>query len=38
MTKDDWEAIVATAVDFATHVCLNYDNYISEDFASSYRK
>lgn len=38
MTKDDWEAIVATAVDFATHVCLSYDNYISEEFAGSYRK
>jgi fructokinase len=32
-----WEAIVSTAVEFATHVCLNYDNYISEEFAAGYR-
>lgn len=38
LTPGDWENIVATAVDFATHVCLNYDNYISEDFALTYRK
>ncbi len=32
-----WEAIVSTAVDFATHVCLSYDNYISEEFAEGYK-
>ena len=32
-----WEIIVSTAVEFATHVCLNYDNYISEEFAEGYR-
>ena len=38
LTPGDWENIVATAVEFATHVCLNYDNYISEEFALTYRK
>jgi fructokinase len=32
-----WENIVSTAVEFATHVCLNYDNYISDEFAEKYR-
>ena len=32
-----WEIIVGTAVEFATHVCLSYDNYISEEFAEKYR-
>lgn len=32
-----WEIIVTTAVDFATSVCMSYDNYISNDFAEKYR-
>jgi fructokinase len=32
-----WETIVGTAVEFATHVCMSYDNYISEEFAEKYR-
>ncbi|MBN1789156.1 MAG: carbohydrate kinase [Bacteroidales bacterium] len=32
-----WEIIVSNAVEFATHVCLNYDNYISEEFAEGYK-
>jgi fructokinase len=32
-----WETIVTTAVDFATSVCMSYDNYISIDFAGKYR-
>jgi fructokinase len=32
-----WETLVSTAVEFATHVCLSYDNYISEEFAEKYR-
>lgn len=32
-----WSDIVKTAVDFATEVCLSYDNYISERFAADYR-
>lgn len=28
-----WKDIIETAVAFATHVCLSYENYISEEFA-----
>ncbi len=38
MTIDQWEPIIKTAIDFATHVCLSYDNYISVDFAEQYKK
>lgn len=31
--KAEWSEIIAMAVDFATHVCLSYENYISEEFA-----
>ncbi|HOK26114.1 MAG TPA: carbohydrate kinase [Bacteroidales bacterium] len=33
----EWEKIIATAVDFATEVCLSWDNYIGFEFASRYR-
>jgi fructokinase len=32
-----WKDIIETAVDFATHVCGSYDNYISEEFAEKYK-
>jgi fructokinase len=32
-----WETIVSIAVEFATHVCMNYDNYISAEFAEKYK-
>jgi fructokinase len=35
--NDEWEKIVSTAVDFASNVCLSYDNYIDLAFASKYR-
>ncbi len=35
--KSEWEEIIATAVDFATEVCMSYDNYIGFAFASRYR-
>jgi len=34
LTEKEWSRIISTAVDFATHVCLSYENYISHDFAS----
>ncbi|MCG8698921.1 MAG: carbohydrate kinase [Bacteroidales bacterium] len=37
LSSEQWEVIVTTAVNFATHVCLNYDNYISEEFAQDYK-
>jgi len=33
-----WAEITGTAVDFATQVCLSYDNYISHEFAEHYKK
>jgi fructokinase len=35
LTEKEWSKIIATAVDFATHVCLSYENYISTKFAKS---
>jgi fructokinase len=29
--------LVQTGIDFASHVCMSYDNYISEEFANGYR-
>jgi fructokinase len=37
MNEKTWEMLVITAVDFATHVCLSYENYISDEFAENYR-
>jgi fructokinase len=31
-----WAKIINTAIEFATHVCMSYDNYISKDFAKSF--
>lgn len=33
LTEKEWSGIITTAIDFATHVCLSYENYISPDFA-----
>ena len=31
--EKEWSDIISTGVAFATHVCLSYENYISEEFA-----
>jgi fructokinase len=31
--KKEWSTVINSGVEFATHVCLSYENYISEDFA-----
>jgi fructokinase len=36
LDSEIWSRIIETAVDFATHVCTSYDNYISIDFAQRY--
>ncbi len=36
LDEKTWELIVTTAVDFASHVCMSYDNYISTEFAAKY--
>jgi fructokinase len=33
LTSKEWSETIGTAVSFATHVCLSYENYISNDFA-----
>jgi len=33
MGEDKWSKIVSTGVDFATDVCMSYENYISYEFA-----
>jgi len=35
LTEKDWSRIISTAVDFATQVCLSYENYISSEFAKN---
>jgi fructokinase len=32
--ETDWSKIISTAVSFATHVCMSYENYISAEFAN----
>ncbi len=34
---EEWKQIIETAVEFASHVCENYDNYISDEFAEKYK-
>ncbi|MEI6048471.1 MAG: PfkB family carbohydrate kinase [Bacteroidota bacterium] len=31
--ETEWSKIISTAVSFATHVCMSYENYISAEFA-----
>ena len=33
LTENEWSEVIETAVAFATHVCLSYENYISPEFA-----
>lgn len=35
---ETWKNIIQTGVDFASEVCLSYDNYLSENYASDYLK
>jgi len=35
--ENEWTRIITSAVDFATHVCMSYENYISEEFVKGYR-
>jgi len=36
MGEEKWNRIVSTGVDFATDVCLSYENYISREFAKKF--
>ena len=33
MGKSEWDPIISRAIEFATRVCMSYDNYISVEFA-----
>lgn len=35
--KKEWDEIISTAVDFATEVCMSYENYISGEFADKFK-
>jgi fructokinase len=35
--KKEWDKIISLAIDFATDVCMSYDNYISAGFAEKIR-
>jgi fructokinase len=37
MGEEMWSQVVATGVDFASDVCMSYENYISLDFAATLR-
>ena len=37
LKEDDWQPIVETAIEFASHVCESYDNYLSVEFAEKYK-
>lgn len=37
LNLDIWRQIVETAVEFATHVCESYENYISIEFAEKFK-
>jgi len=37
LSESQWDKIIPTAIQFATHVCLSYDNYISHEFAAEFK-
>ena len=38
MGEDKWSKVISMGVDFATEVCLSYENYISEEFAANVKR
>jgi len=38
LNEEQWQPLIATAVEFASEVCTSYDNYVSEEFADYYLK
>jgi fructokinase len=37
-TAEQWQKLLTCGIDFATDVCMSYENYVSEEFASNYIK
>lgn len=38
LKEEDWQKIIENGVEFASQVCMSYDNYIDEEVAVKYRK
>jgi len=38
LSREQWGRVVNTGIDFATEVCLSWDNYISKEFARDFVK
>lgn len=36
MGEEKWKKVITTGIDFATEVCLSYENYISKEFATRF--
>lgn len=37
MGEERWGRVIAAGIDFATEVCLSYENYISKEFAAKFK-
>ena len=37
MGEDKWKKVVSSGIEFASNVCMSWENYISEDFAAKYK-
>ena len=37
LTKDDWAKIIKCGIDLSSEVCCSYSNYVSNEFAKSYK-
>jgi len=35
MGEDMWSKVISSGIDFASDVCMSYENYISEEFAEN---
>jgi len=38
ITPKQWDSIIKSGIATATHVCMNFDNYISQDFAKIHKQ
>jgi len=37
ISKEYWDKIIRTSIEFSGHVCMQYDNYVTKDFAKNYK-
>ena len=38
LSEEKWDEIISSGIEFATHSCLSFDNYISKEFAKDIKK